>query len=121
MDQINDNDIKYNCEKCEYKCKHESEWLKHCATEKHQTGFRKKRSDYKEPFKCDKCEYKTKNNVTLKQHILNEHSSKEERAIGFKFYCKYCDFGTFSKDFLDKHNNTNKHQNLIEIISKLNK
>lgn len=110
MEEEQINIYKYCCEQCEYKCKHESEWLKHCNTEKHKTGIRKKRSDCKEPFKCDKCEYKTKNNTTFKLHKLNEHGSLEERAVGFKFYCKICDFGTFSTDIFNNHNNSDKHK-----------
>jgi hypothetical protein len=36
-----------------------------------------------------------------KQHILNYHSNKEEREEGFKYYCKLCDYGSFSKDFFN--------------------
>ena len=54
----------------------------------------------------------------MKKHKLYEHSTKEEREKGFKFYCSYCDFGTFSKDTIKTHNNTNKHKNFILILAK---
>ena len=54
----------------------------------------------------------------MKKHKLYEHSTKEEREKGFKFYCSYCDFGTFSKDTIETHNNTNKHKNFILILEK---
>ena len=30
-------------------------------------------------------------------HILNNHSTKEEQKEKFKFYCDWCDFGVFVK------------------------
>lgn len=46
------------------------------------------------------------------KHTLNEHTTKVEREREFKFYCLYCDFGTFLKDTIEIHNNTNKHKNI---------
>ena len=80
---------KYICEKCNFKCQYESQWNTHIERELHKTGIKKRRSDIKEPYKCDKCNNcETKNLYTYKQHILNEHSNKEEREKGFKYYCK---------------------------------
>ncbi len=101
---------KFICDKCNYKCKFECEWKKHCATGLHMNGERKTRSDLKEPFKCDKCDYNTKNLTTLKQHKLNEHSTLDERKKTFTFYCELCDFETFSKDIFKNHNETDKHK-----------
>lgn len=109
---------KFKCEKCNFKCKFESMWLKHCETELHKTGTRKKRSDSKGIQKCEKCDYKTENQTTMKQHILNEHSTKEEREKGFKYYCKYCNYGTFSKDLHNRHVNTEKHKNFAILYEK---
>ena len=80
-----------------------SRWESHIKTEKHLTGQRKKRSDYKEPHKCDKCDYETKNITTMKMHKLNYHSNKEERKKEFKYYCEECDFGHFTKGLYDLH------------------
>ncbi len=101
---------KYMCDKCNYKCKYESEWNKHVNTNLHITGKRKERIDKKEPFKCESCDYKTKNKTTLKQHKFNEHSNKKERKEGFKYYCEICDFGIFSKDIYSVHVNSEKHK-----------
>ena len=49
----------------------------------------------------------------MKKHVLNEHSTKEEREKEFKYYCKSCDFGTFSKDTYEVHTNTNKHKRYL--------
>jgi len=48
--------------------------------------------------------------TALKQHKLNEHGSLAEREKEFMYYCKLCDFGTFSKDTYNIHLNTNKHK-----------
>jgi hypothetical protein len=109
-------EYKYNCEKCNYKCQFECQWIKHCDTVLHKTGERKKKDNYKQPQKCKECDYITKNTALMKKHILNEHSKKEEREKGFKYYCSYCDFGTFSKVTIETHNNTNKHKNFISIL-----
>ncbi len=55
-------------------------------------------------------DYLTNNKYQLQQHYLNYHATKEEREKEFKYYCKCCDYGTYSKDFIEKHNNTNKHK-----------
>jgi len=100
---------KYNCEKCNFSCDIPSRWEAHIKTILHQTGKKKKRSDYKEPLKCEKCEYQTKNKLMMLQHKLNEHSTVEEREKEFKYYCKKCDYGTISKDLFNKHQQTQKH------------
>ena len=100
----------YNCESCRYKCNNIANWKKHIATELHKTGKRKKRSDYGGPYECEECEYKTNNATTFKQHRLNSHSSKETREKEFKYYCKLCDYGTFSKQLIEKHNGSDKHK-----------
>ncbi len=104
---------KYTCKQCNFSCNYKSSWEKHIKTELHKTGKKKKRSDYKEPYTCDICGYKTKNTITFKKHKLNEHSNKETREKEFKYYCKLCDFGTFSSDTLNIHNETKKHKKNI--------
>lgn len=101
---------KYNCKQCKFSCNTKARWEAHIKTELHKTGKRKKRSDCKDPFKCVECNYKTKNSITFKKHILNSHANKETREKEFKFYCKYCDFGTFYKDTFNLHRNTDKHK-----------
>ncbi len=110
-------ETKYECEKCGFKCKYESQWKKHIETELHKTGIKKKRSDIKEPYKCEKCLYETKNIVIFKQHKLTEHGNKEERKKEFKFYCECCDIGTFSKDIYKKHVNSDKHKKYLDKLN----
>ncbi len=106
----NKEEYKYVCEKCDYKCRFECEWNKHCITGLHINGKRKTRVDSKGPYKCTDCTYITNNKTTYTQHILNEHSDTEKRKKEFTFYCELCDFGTFSKDIFSKHNETEKHK-----------
>ena len=42
------------------------------------------------------------NNLYLFSSVDN---AKEEREKDFKYYCKDCDYGTFSKDQYETHNN----------------
>ena len=71
-------------------------------------------TDKKEVGKCKQCEYETQSYSTMLKHILNKHSSKEERKKQFKFYCETCDFGTFSKDTFAVHESSNKHKIFID-------
>ena len=103
-------EYKHICEKCKFKTNIKAHWEAHIITSIHQTGERKKRKDIKEPHKCEKCEYKSKNIVNVKQHYLNEHGTTKEREKEFKYYCKDCDYGTFSIDLYKDHIETNKHK-----------
>ena len=105
----------YQCEKCNFNCNTKARWEAHINTELHKTGIRKKRSDYKEPLKCELCDYETKNKIGLLKHKLNNHKTLEERKKEFKFYCVYCDFGTFSKDTYNIHTNTEKHKHFLSL------
>jgi len=101
---------KYNCEKCNYKTNLKYSWTQHCNTTLHKTGKRKVRKDrIQENYKCSKCNYITTNNNNYLTHILNNHSTKEEKKNKFKFYCETCDFGVFVKSAYDKHIKTKKH------------
>jgi hypothetical protein len=113
---MSDTKSKYICEQCNFKTDIKTRWEAHEKTEKHKTGKRKVRSDYKGGIKklihhkCNDCDYETTNTYTLKQHILNQHSTKEEREEGFTYYCKLCDCGTFSKSLYTDHLNTQRHK-----------
>ena len=107
---MNIEKYKYSCIQCDFFCQYESLWKKHIETELHKTGKRKKRNDCKDAFKCIDCEYETKNSIAYKKHILNTHSDKETREKEFKFYCKYCDFGTFAIKTINEHNETSRHK-----------
>lgn len=104
----------FKCEKCNCTYNSKSALNRHMKTELHRTGKRKQRSDTIEPHTCTICNYKNKNIIAYKKHMLNEHSNKETREKEFKFYCKYCDIGTFSKDTMEAHNATEKHKKAVK-------
>lgn len=102
---------KYYCEKCNYSTNLKNSWKQHCETTLHKTGKRKVRKDkLDKEYKCEKCDYISKNKNNYLTHILNNHSTKEEKKKGFKYYCESCDFGVFVKSMFDKHLATNKHK-----------
>ncbi len=107
---------KYECEKCNLNYNTKARLDAHINTELHKTGYRKKRSDYKDPYNCMDCDYKTKNIKMIKIHKLNKHSTKEERNNEYKYYCKLCDYGSFSIDSYNLHSNTIKHK-YMELLS----
>ena len=94
-------EYKYYCKKCKFGCQYESVWKHHEISTKHK---KMEDDDYKyEPKKCEECNYKTMCGSNLKLHILNNHSTKEERKEGFKYYCEECDYGIFGKKLFEKH------------------
>jgi len=106
---MNKKEYKYECVKCEFYTNARSAFEKHLITEKHKTGEKAIRCDKKYPDKCEMCNYKPSGNMNYIQHKLNIHSTPEEREKEFKFYCKNCDFGTFSKNIYETHLKTKKH------------
>lgn len=109
---------KYYCEQCHFECQHKSTWERHIETILHKTGKRKQRCDIKDPYKCDICGYVTKNIVIFKDHRLTKHGNADQRKQEYKYYCEYCDFGTFCEKEFVKHTQTKKHTNFINILKK---
>jgi hypothetical protein len=111
---------KYSCEKCKYGTNALSSWTRHINSGLHLEGHRLTRCDKKLLDKCPSCNYTTKSNIAMESHILNNHSSKDERKKKFKCYCEYCDFGTFSEEhYKTKHLNTKKHTQMMELVKKI--
>jgi hypothetical protein len=107
---IENNELKYNCDKCNFHTNIKSMWEKHILSGKHTTGIRSTRSDKKLLDQCPDCDYKPKSYVNMRHHILNFHSKKEDRKKEFTFYCENCDFGAFVKHSYDKHLVSDKHK-----------
>ena len=100
-----------HCEKCNKTFTSNAHYLIHCETELHKTGKRKVRANKKEEFKCSICKiYTTKQPTNMKLHILNNHSSIEEKKIGFKYYCETCDYGIMNEIKYKIHLDTSKHK-----------
>jgi hypothetical protein len=108
---------KYYCEKCKYGTNIKYSLIQHEETELHKTGERKKKV-IKEKIinECSQCDYKSENNNNFLTHTLNNHSTKEERAEKFKYYCSSCDFGVFTESSFNKHNETVRHIRLVKSI-----
>lgn len=106
-----ENNNNFICDKCNFICDSKARWEAHIKTELHVTGKRKKRSDYNEELhKCKNCNYETKNTTTMKTHILNKHSTLEDRKNKFSYFCVFCNFGSFYSDIYNVHVNTEKHK-----------
>lgn len=111
---MENNELKYKCEKCNYLTNYKSSYDKHLRSILHQTGEKKIRSDKKEN-KCDRCEKSFSSQQSLKNHILNKHLDvKKEINIKkeiteYKHYCKYCNLGSDIKSNYEKHLESKKH------------
>jgi hypothetical protein len=108
-DEKSEKEYKYICEKCEFYTNACSAYKIHISSEKHINGKRAIRCDKKYPEKCPKCNYKPTGYTTFLQHTLIYHSTKEEREMKFKYFCKNCDYGTFSEKYFENHKKTEKH------------
>lgn len=108
LNEENKNTFNYHCEKCNLGTNSISIYNRHLNTVKHK-GKRDKRCDKKVPDNCPHCDYSINSNYGMKAHILNHHSTKEQRKEGFKFYCEKCDVGMWAEAFWDKHLKSKKH------------
>jgi hypothetical protein len=110
-----DSGLKFYCEKCNFKCDFQVYYERHLKTGKHINGkitkIHKKERIKKDAVihKCEKCEFTSTHFYNFKTHILNYHSSIEERKKEYPYYCECCDYGIFSIDNYNKHLLTKKH------------
>lgn len=107
---------KYECHPCDFHTNNKILLEKHIRTELHRNGKRKIRCDKKCLDKCPSCDYTSKSNITMNHHILTKHKTKEEREKEFKYYCKRCDYGTFTKSLFDRHSLSTKHNSMKNIL-----
>jgi hypothetical protein len=70
--------------------------------------------------KCYHCDYENINNINMKSHILRKHSSQECRQKEFKYYCEFCDFGTFNKYVYEKHSESDNHLRIQKLSQLIN-
>lgn len=95
----------FYCYLCEYKTAINGDWLKHINSKKHQREGKPKTT------KCDCCDYEASTHWNLKQHILTQHATLEERKNS-KYYCKTCDLVFFCGAYMKKHIEGKNHKNL---------
>lgn len=108
---------KYICEKCQYGTNVKASYEKHLKTTLHLTGHKKSKKKI-DIHKCDKCEYKNEHKYNYMAHQLNVHGTKEERKNKFKYYCEFCDIGTFAKTIYNNHVGSIRHKRNLETIDK---
>ncbi len=110
--KISEENLKFYCEKCNYKCNYKAHYEQHLKSGKHINGkITKIHTKKKDPIihKCEKCEFTSTHFYNFKTHVLNYHSSIEERKKEYPYYCEFCDYGIFSIDNYNKHLLTKKH------------
>lgn len=87
------------------------DYTKHCKSYFHLTGKRKPRKDNKQnDYICKHCGYKSTNKLNYNQHLLNNHTSNDQRKTSFKYFCDKCNFGINVESLYKKHCNTKKHK-----------
>jgi hypothetical protein len=107
------SEYKYYCEKCNYGTKLKHSFLQHNESAVHLTGMHGGIPlIVREEYKCEQCDFNTNNKNNYMTHKLNNHSTKEERTLGFKYYCETCDFGVFTESSYNKHTQTVRHKRL---------
>ena len=104
----------FSCHYCNYETNKPSDWLKHCASGKHN------RLGQKKSHECDECDYTTKSAWNMKLHNLSQHCSKKERSEQ-KYYCSDCDVVFFAPLYKEKHMNGIKHKNYVKSKEEQNK
>ena len=100
--------LKFECNKCKFKCNFVSQWNDHINSKRHTGEKRKERCD-KILSNCELCNYIPTKATNMKLHYLNKHATTEERKNEFTFYCDKCDFGCFVEILFSRHLETKKH------------
>ncbi len=115
VEYVSANNTTFYCEKCNYRCKYRSHYEQHLKSGKHLTGkitkihTKERIKKEKKIHQCEKCEFTSTHIYNFKTHLLNNHSTVEEKKKEYPYYCECCDYGIFSKDSFDKHLLTKKH------------
>ena len=112
MENVDNHELEFKCEKCNYLTNQKVNYEKHLKTEKHTMGKQKTRSDKKEN-KCNICNHTFSSQHTLKEHNLNIHTNKKEKEKEYKFYCKECNIGKTYETCYKRHINSKKHKRMI--------
>lgn len=55
----------------------------------------------------------------MKMHYISSHTTKEER-MKQKYYCESCDKVFFCSAYMNKHNESTKHKNMVLAIQLYN-
>jgi len=112
--------FEYNCDKCNFHVDAKSLFNKHLLTGIHLTGSRAERCDKLQRVKCEFCDHIPSNNKNMRLHILNKHSTLEERKKTFVYYCELCNCGVLSQKAYGNHIATRKHKYFAAVKSNNN-
>jgi len=102
--EIHKEKKEFYCYLCDYKTTISTDWLKHIKSKKHE------RSGQPKTTKCDLCDYSAASHWNIKQHMLTQHSTLEERKK-CKYYCELCDIVFFCSAYKKKHDEGKRHKN----------
>ncbi len=112
---MENKDSFFYCEKCDFKCKYEVYYERHLKTGKHLNGkitkIHTKERIKKDHiiYKCEKCDFTSNHLYNFKTHVLNNHSSVEDKKKEFPYYCECCNIGIFAETVYNKHLLSKKH------------
>ncbi len=104
--------IKYfYCKKCDYNCKTLFCYERHIKSGKHINGKITRTSSNNEKLihKCNICNFTSDHLYNFKSHLLNNHSTNDEKKKEFTYYCEYCNTGMFAESVFKKHISSKKH------------
>jgi hypothetical protein len=110
-----ENQPKFYCEQCNFKCDFQVFYDRHLKTNKHINGkitrVHTKPRVKKDPiiYTCEKCDFTSTHLYNYKTHILNNHSSNEDKKKEFPYYCECCNIGIFAESVFNKHLLSKKH------------
>lgn len=97
----------FYCDTCKYGSPSKSDFTKHLKSKKHEHGGLKEKV-------CQICQQECFNHWDLKQHHIIKHLTLKEK-LQQKYYCSKCDVVYLSKLYLEKHNNSVKHNKVLLI------
>lgn len=107
------NKKNYYCEKCNYECKFKVYYERHIKTGKHINGIiTKKKYEIKKEkkiYSCEKCNFTSEHLYNYKTHMLNNHSTEEEKKKEYSYYCVICKIGMYAETIYKKHLLSKKH------------
>ncbi|KAJ8675117.1 hypothetical protein QAD02_010903 [Eretmocerus hayati] len=80
----------YQCNRCDHVFPSVRQCVKHMQVEHPQSR------KYRLAYRCKSCQKLFKTKIGCENHIASKHKRRE-------FKCKYCDFTTFSRNYIKKH------------------
>lgn len=95
---------KFYCDDCHYKCCKQSDWDKHCLTQKHlfRTGIEpQKKTKKTHDFFCESCNFSCSKLSKWKTHIETNKHKKFKPKI--EYMCEFCETSYKSKSGLWYH------------------